>query len=328
MSTSDDLRLLRLDFEAGRLAALEYREQRMQVLADGPAPINHLVVLHGGARQTHEVRQSEFQIGADPNAPDNDLIVGLEQVSNRHALFRFQPDAAWVKDLGSTNGTFVNGQELGKGTKMQIRPGDQVGLSKEFVLVYEGDRDESSSEGPVRNETAPAADSVALTRARGGFRLLGGAVLEPGEYVVCCQHIEPPEFFRAAAYVAGAAMLLTIVLSPIAIWAWRKHTHGPGYLSRYYLTNRRAIEAHQRSYRNIWFEDLIDVFVGPKGNLVAKDRPRFGLPGTVKTVHADSRSIVFEALPRATKDQFETLLKEAKELRGPLEGKAQDLGPY
>jgi len=324
LSTADELRELRHDFEAGGVRSIDYREERMRLLAAGPSPINHLVVLEGGPRQTHEVRQCEFQIGADPNAPDNDLVVGLPQISNRHAVFRFEADATWIKDLGSTNGTFVNGQELGAGAKMEVRPGDQISLSKKFILVYEGSRDEGASEG-----RAPA-DSAGLlpNQGSGGFRLLGGVVLEPGEYVLSSQHIQPPELLRAASYVGGALLLLSVVLAPLAIWAWRKHTRGPGYLCRYYLTNRRAIEAHERSYRNIWYEDLVDVFVGTKGSLIAKDRPRFGVPGVVDTVRTDSRSLDFGGLGLEARTRFELLLREAKELRAPLTGHPPDLGPY
>jgi len=324
LNTADALRSLRRSFDSGELPALDYRDQRMRTLAAGPRPTNHLVVLEGGPQQTHEVRQCEFQIGADPNAPDNDLVIGLSQVSGRHAVFRFEEDGTWIKDLGSTNGTFVNGQHLGASAKMLVQPGDQISLSKEFTLVYEGSRDEGASESPGLQGAA----ALLPTQGSGGFRLLGGVVLEPGEYVLASKAIEPPELLRAAGYVGGALLLVSVVLAPLAIWAWRKHTRGPGYLVRYYLTNRRAIESHQRSYRNIWFEDLVDVFIGTKGTLVAKDRPRFGIPGAIDTVRPDSRSLQFVALDLKGRDQFELLLREAKELRAPLDGHPADLGPY
>ena len=94
------------------------------------------------------------------------------------------------------------------------------------------------------------------------------------------------------------------------------------------MTNRRAIKSWERSYRNIWFEDLIDVFVGRKGNLVAKDRPRFGLPGPVTTLREDSQTLIFEALSTKGLRRFQSLLTDAKDRRAPLEGIAVDLGPY
>jgi len=38
-----------------------------------------------------------------------------EYVSSRHARIEPRPEGAWVDDLGSTNGTFVNGSKLKKG---------------------------------------------------------------------------------------------------------------------------------------------------------------------------------------------------------------------
>jgi FHA domain len=38
-----------------------------------------------------------------------------EYVSGRHARIEPRPNGAWVDDLGSTNGTFVNGSKLKKG---------------------------------------------------------------------------------------------------------------------------------------------------------------------------------------------------------------------
>jgi hypothetical protein len=38
-----------------------------------------------------------------------------EYVSSRHARIEPRPEGAWIDDLGSTNGTFVNGSKLKKG---------------------------------------------------------------------------------------------------------------------------------------------------------------------------------------------------------------------
>ena len=68
---------------------------------------------------------------------DNDVVLDNEPtVSRRHAeLFRPQPDedhgddGAWrVRDLGSHNGTHVNGERLNEGDERAIGPDDVVGL--------------------------------------------------------------------------------------------------------------------------------------------------------------------------------------------------------
>jgi len=335
MSPIDTIRRLRSRFETGRLDPAEYRSERTRLLGRSPSSPNHLVVLEGAARQTHEIRQCEFQIGADPAAPDNDLVLGLPTLSGRHAVFRFDASGSWVKDLGSLNGTFVNGQRLESRSKMQLRPGDQVALSRELIFVFEGPRDEGSSEATPHSLSQADHEALLPTAASGGFRLVGGVILEPGEYVLAVQHVRPwaakTVLLAAFAYVGVALAALLVVGIPLALWAHRKHHRGPGYLLRFYLTNKRAIESYERQYSNIWFEDLVDVYwKGQALNraLVAKDRPRFGLPGAVEKARADSQTIEFNPLDEQLGPVFHEILTAAQAARAPLAGRPPHPGPY
>ena len=57
--------------------------------------------------------------------PANDLsLEGDEYASARHARFEPRHDGVWVDDIGSTNGTFVNGIRLSQARK--LKPGDVV----------------------------------------------------------------------------------------------------------------------------------------------------------------------------------------------------------
>ena len=49
-------------------------------------------------------------VGRD--APSGIRLERDEFASGRHARIEPRPDGAWVDDLGSTNGTFVNGKRL------------------------------------------------------------------------------------------------------------------------------------------------------------------------------------------------------------------------
>ena len=62
-----------------------------------------------------------IEIGRDASA---DVSLGDEQASRHHARVSGQGDAVQVEDLGSTNGTYVNGQPI-EGPRA-LRPGDQV----------------------------------------------------------------------------------------------------------------------------------------------------------------------------------------------------------
>ena len=56
-----------------------------------------------------------------------------EFASARHARFEPRPDGVWVDDLGSTNGTFVNGARLD--AARLLRPGDVVRVGETELRV-------------------------------------------------------------------------------------------------------------------------------------------------------------------------------------------------
>ena len=55
----------------------------------------------------------------------NDVILEDTRVSRHHAQLRYKQRRFWVTDLGSTNGTFVNGQRV---SELALRDGDVVSL--------------------------------------------------------------------------------------------------------------------------------------------------------------------------------------------------------
>ncbi|MBA0050518.1 FHA domain-containing protein [Streptomyces sp. AJS327] len=73
-------------------------------------------------------------------ALENELVVSDLQVSRHHAEFHASPDGRFeIRDLGSHNGTYVNGQPLPKSGSAVITPHDTVGVGHStFRLV--GDR--------------------------------------------------------------------------------------------------------------------------------------------------------------------------------------------
>ncbi|MEW2084355.1 FHA domain-containing protein [Streptomyces sp. NPDC005283] len=73
-------------------------------------------------------------------ALENELVVSDLQVSRNHAEFVATPDGRFeIRDLGSHNGTYVNGQPIAKSGTVLIGPNDIVGVGHStFRLV--GDR--------------------------------------------------------------------------------------------------------------------------------------------------------------------------------------------
>ena len=87
--------------------------------------LGRLVVISSPTFQDSEV----FTLGAHPltigRAVNNDVSMpDDEYASGRHARFEPRRDGVWVEDIGSTNGTFVNGIRLTRERK--LTPGDVV----------------------------------------------------------------------------------------------------------------------------------------------------------------------------------------------------------
>ena len=62
-------------------------------------------------------------------------LVGETTVSRRHAQLVKSGDSVVVRDLGSTNGTYVNGAKIG--SEATLRPGDAVQFGS-VRFRYEG----------------------------------------------------------------------------------------------------------------------------------------------------------------------------------------------
>lgn len=69
-------------------------------------------------------------------AAECDIPVAADEISRRHALVKPTPDGVSVEDLGSSNGTYINGKRVQQGF---LNPGDELRLDAvRFVLVAPG----------------------------------------------------------------------------------------------------------------------------------------------------------------------------------------------
>lgn len=115
-------------------------------MSDGPS---RLVVRTGPNPGTvFDLTKEVTMLGRDVT---NDIPLGDAEISRQHSRLTRTPGGMVLEDLGSTNGTFVNGDRLSSPRVLQ--PGDIVGLGENVTLLFES--------------TAPDAAATVMGAARG-----------------------------------------------------------------------------------------------------------------------------------------------------------------
>ncbi len=95
---------------------------------------NFRLVMRSGPSvgKEYPLDKNELFIGRDLS---NDIVINDPEISRRHSRLFMQGNTFAIEDLGSTNGTFVNGQRL-MGPNM-LRPGDVITFGERMSLVFE-----------------------------------------------------------------------------------------------------------------------------------------------------------------------------------------------
>ncbi len=119
-------------------------EALARLVHSGPLPPAHFVVIVDGQRSgVIELSRPEMIVG---RTGDNQIVVAGSGASRRHTRIQFHDGAYWAIDLGSTNGTLINGERIR--VRHRLRHGD--------VIEY-GDYRLEYSDGPADGSPAPAA---------------------------------------------------------------------------------------------------------------------------------------------------------------------------
>ncbi len=103
--------------------------------------------------KVYPLEAQEISIGRDSS---NMVPINDPEVSRKHARMELRGSTYAIQDLGSTNGTFVNGQRL-SGIQV-LNPGDSVSFGEGVMLTYEAIYDPNAtvaSSAGARKMTAP-----------------------------------------------------------------------------------------------------------------------------------------------------------------------------
>jgi pSer/pThr/pTyr-binding forkhead associated (FHA) protein len=113
-----------------------------------------LVVLSEGLKdRSHELTAERTTIG---RVEDNNFQVLEASVSSHHCEIVFRNGEVRVKDLNSTNGTFIDGQQI---TEAPLKPGQLLRLGK-IELRLEGDAAASARKSADQTMVMPRGVSL------------------------------------------------------------------------------------------------------------------------------------------------------------------------
>ncbi len=100
----------------------------------------------------------QLTIGRDAT---NGVAINDAEVSRKHARMMFQGGKYVLEDLGSTNGTFVNGQRLAG--PVVLKSGDVVSLGEQIVLMYDAISSDAGATMAVSRKSVPSAPAASYS---------------------------------------------------------------------------------------------------------------------------------------------------------------------
>lgn len=119
------------------------------------------VLMRVGAAPLNLKSGESFVLG---RSPDTDLTIPSQRVSRRHSEIFWRRGRPWIRDLGSQNGTNVNGKRIGGDT--ELHDGDEITVGP-FLCTYRA----VAGQGSVG--ALQATDTNALTQPMLGDAMAG-----------------------------------------------------------------------------------------------------------------------------------------------------------
>jgi pSer/pThr/pTyr-binding forkhead associated (FHA) protein len=174
------------------------------------APVVQLPVLVDAAGREYIVREGVNRLGRM-----GDVQIEDPRVSRQHAELRKDGQAFSVQDLGSTNGTFVEGVRLQPGEVRELAPGQSLslgGFEVKLCLPGDGSKTQMALAGKTAALASPPSDRRAI------YRLVGEGLDRPlgeGTHIIGRQPIN--DIPIADPYVSGKHAQLEISPEGVAI---------------------------------------------------------------------------------------------------------------
>ena len=154
--------------------------------------------LNGAVQGEFELDQERFTIG---RKPENDIQIDNLAVSGKHSMIITILDDSFLEDLGSTNGTYVNGKLV---KKHALKDGDVIAIGKHELKYANENASDDEDEFEKTMIIKPGSASAAVAAAQAAEK--AGAAAEP-----------TPQAGSAPAASGGMPLgRLTVLNGPIA----------------------------------------------------------------------------------------------------------------
>ena len=98
-----------------------------------------------------------------------DMVLVEDMVSRRHAKITVTGDQIFIQDLGSTNGTFVNGEKI---KRARLQEGDRILIGTSIIKLVAADSAGSAT------SRSPNLEDVAAGRRTSQVRTMSGSIAE------------------------------------------------------------------------------------------------------------------------------------------------------
>jgi len=108
---------------------------------------------------------------------DADVCAAHPSVSRKHALVHVGPDKVEIEDLGSSNGTWINGARIKPGLRVSAAPSDLLRLGQVICVVQREWDSEHEANNQVTCSVSPQPEKGRIARAAGDFVADGSPVV-------------------------------------------------------------------------------------------------------------------------------------------------------
>lgn len=107
-----------------------------------------IIARDAGVLQEVELSKERMTIGRHSH---NDIVIAHQAVSGQHAAITSAAGDVWLEDLGSTNGTFVNGHKI---ARQALADRDQIMVAKHRISFVAGPLPGAAAGPPAAAPTA------------------------------------------------------------------------------------------------------------------------------------------------------------------------------